>query len=209
MSRVSSISESFRRRPVTSGEWLADAIRVIAALSVVVAAAGWGFVELAVFMLALLGTIVPRALGVRALLDVTTGLTCVVAAWSNVFSLYTTLIGWDKVIHGVLTGVIAALVVVISQRTAFLPPLAGHRVGHATVATVLGLGLGALWEIGEWAGHTFVDSAVFVGYVDTIGDLGADGAGALLAGLALPLLVEGGRHHDPERERMLEAVAGG
>jgi hypothetical protein len=42
--------------------------------------------------------------------------------------------------------------------------------------------------MGEWLGHNFVDSKIFVGYDDTIGDLAADGSGGLLVGLGLPWL---------------------
>lgn len=192
---MKTLGDSFLRRPATAGELTADAVRVLTLLSVVVATGGWGPVEFAVFALALLGTVVPRALGVPAGLDIATGVTCLVAAWSNVFDLYTTLIGWDKVVHAVLTGVLAALVVVIGQRSGLLAPLAGHRLGHTVLATLVGIGLGALWEIGEWAGHTFVDQSVFVGYVDTIGDLAYDAIGGLVAGLALPILLR--RRHDP------------
>jgi hypothetical protein len=186
---VRSTGDTFLRRPASAAAVVADVVRGIAVVSVAVATIGWGPVEFAVFMLSLLGALVPRALGIRAPLDIATGVTCVVAAWSNVFDLYTAVIGWDKVVHFALTAVVAALVVVVTRRTGFLPPVAGHRVGHAVVATLLGLGLGALWEMGEWAGHMFVDTGIFVDYVDTIGDLGADGLGALVAGLALPWLL--------------------
>jgi hypothetical protein len=186
---VRSTGDTFLRRPGSAAAVVADVVRAVAAVSVVAATIGWGPVEFAVFMLSLLGALVPRALGIGAPLDIATGVTCVVAAWSNVFGLYTTVLGWDKVVHFALTAVVAALVVVVTRRSGFLPPVTGHRLGHATVATLLGLGLGALWEMGEWAGHTFIDTGIFVHYVDTIGDLGADGLGALMAGLALPWLI--------------------
>jgi hypothetical protein len=41
-----------------------------------------------------------------------------------------------------------------------------------------------LWELVELVGHTYIDSTIFVGYTDTIGDLAAGGLGSLLAGFA-------------------------
>jgi hypothetical protein len=49
----------------------------------------------------------------------------------------------------------------------------------------LGLALSALWEVGEYVGHTYVDDAIFVTYADTVGDLVAGGLGSLAAGLWL------------------------
>ncbi|MEK8228690.1 hypothetical protein NKG05_25870 [Oerskovia sp. M15] len=65
-----------------------------------------------------------------------------------------------------------------------VPPLApapGRR-DHGDGARVL---LALLWETGEWAGATFVDESINVGYVDTLGDLAAGGIGSLLAGLVM------------------------
>jgi hypothetical protein len=42
-----------------------------------------------------------------------------------------------------------------------------------------------LWEVGEWVGHTYLDERIQVGYNDTMGDLVADGLGALVAGALL------------------------
>ncbi|WP_418606141.1 hypothetical protein [Georgenia sp. SUBG003] len=50
------------------------------------------------------------------------------------------------------------------------------------VALAVGLALAVVWELGEWAGHTYLDPAIFVSYDDTIGDLAAGGAGAAVAG---------------------------
>ncbi|WP_309069626.1 hypothetical protein [Microbacterium sp.] len=46
-----------------------------------------------------------------------------------------------------------------------------------------GLAISAAWEMIEWFGYTFVSDAIYVAYVDTIGDMAAGGLGALLAGV--------------------------
>lgn len=186
--RVSALSQTFLRRPATPGEVVADVVRLATILSVVVVTVSVGAVQFGVFMLALLGTLVPRALGVRASLDVLAGVSCLVAAWSNVFDLYTRVLGWDKVVHAVLTAALVALAVEIGRLAGVLSE-AAPRGGLIVAATLIGLGLGGIWEALEWAGHTFVDPGVVVGYVDTIGDLGADGVGGLVAGFTLPFLI--------------------
>ena len=67
---------------------------------------------------------------------------------------------------------------------------------YAAATVAIGLAAGVLWEIGEWWGHHVVDDAIFVTYDDTIGDLAAGGAGALVAGIALPVLTARRRLHD-------------
>jgi hypothetical protein len=195
------LAETFLRRPHGVLEYVADAVRVVAALSVVVVGVGWGVVEIAVLMLALLGTLVPRMLGLRATFDLMVGVAALGAAWSSVFELYTRITGYDTVVHFVLNGLLAAVFVVLAHRAGWVvSPDHGDgrggagrsaRVGSVLVTVAFGLAAGTLWEMGEWAGHTLVDSAIFVGYDDTIGDLAAGGLGSLLAGLALPFLVGG------------------
>jgi len=197
---MSTVAEAFLRRPHGTLEYVADAVRVVAALSVVVVGVGWGVVEIAVLMLALLGTLVPRMLGLRASVDLMVGVAVLGAAWSSVFELYTRVAGYDTVVHFVLNGLLAAVVVVLARRAGWVvsPDDAGRggagrsaRVGSVVLTVAFGLAAGTLWEMGEWAGHTLVDSAIFVGYDDTIGDLAAGGLGSLLAGLAMPFVVGG------------------
>ncbi|ROS52554.1 hypothetical protein EDF50_1019 [Frigoribacterium sp. PhB24] len=199
---MTTLAETFLRRPYGLLEYVADAVRVVAALSVVVVGVGWGVVEIAVLMLALLGTLVPRMLGLRATFDLMVGVAALGAAWSSVFELYTRVAGYDTVVHFVLNGLLAAVFVVLARRAGWIVSLdrdrdgrggAGRsaRVGSVLLTVAFGLAAGTLWEMGEWAGHTLIDSAIFVGYDDTIGDLAAGGLGSLLAGLGLPFLVGG------------------
>ena len=196
---MSTLATTFLRRPHGALEYVADAVRVLAAASVVVVGIGWGVVEIAVLMLALLGTLVPRMLGLRASVDLMVGLAVSIAAWSSVFELYTRVPGYDTAVHFVLNGLLAAVVVVLAQRAGWIAGLptgrggAGRsaRIGSAVLTVAFGLAAGTLWEMGEWTGHTLIDSAIFVGYDDTIGDLAAGGLGSLLAGLAMPFVVGG------------------
>jgi hypothetical protein len=51
------------------------------------------------------------------------------------------------------------------------------------VATIAGLALNAVCETVGWFGHRFLTDSIFVTYDDTIGDMAAGGAGALVAGI--------------------------
>jgi hypothetical protein len=184
-------TETFLRRPDGSDEIVADALRGLGVLSVVIGGIHWGFVEVAVFALTLLGMLVPRFLGLRPGFDIAVGGTLLVAAWSGVFELYTRVAWLDVLIHFSANGLLAALIFVVAVRAgvvADVEPGTPSLLRSALLTTVFGLAAGVLWEMGEWAGHTLIDPAIFVGYNDTIGDLAVGGLGSLLAGLGIRLL---------------------
>lgn len=192
--------ETFLRPTRGAHEFTADAIRVLGALSIVAGGVGWGFVEIAVFALTLLGMLIPRFLGVRPGFDIAIGITLLVAAWCGVFELYTTVDGLDIVVHFVANAMIAALAFAVAVRCAVVPAVGAGRadlVRSAVLTTTFGLAAGVLWEIGEWAGHTFIDSAIFVDYTDTIGDLSVGGLGSLVAGLMIRWLTANSRSTEP------------
>jgi hypothetical protein len=180
------VIETFLRPPRGVGEIVADSVRVLGLLGVVVAAVGWGGVELAVTALALVGLVLPRFLGARPALDIGFGVCVLVAAWSSVLSLYTTAPAWDIPVHFFTNGYAAAVAWVLLVRLGVLEPAAGAAAAVPTVA--LGVTAGVLWEFGEWAGHTFLDRSIFVAYDDTIGDLAVGAAGSVVAGLAIGFL---------------------
>ncbi|MFS0728717.1 hypothetical protein ABC270_01405 [Curtobacterium sp. 1P10AnD] len=190
---LGSLGPTFLRPPRGAG-WAADVVRVFVALSVPVAAIGWGAIDLAVAMLALFGAVVPRMLGLRPAVDVAVVVSSSVAAWSSTLDWYTTVPGWDKAVHVVLVGLLGILLCLIAYDLGVL-----HDVRTLPVAALVvvcgaaGLAIGAVWEMGEWVGHTFLDATIFVGYDDTIGDLLADLVGALGGGALLRWAASGRR----------------
>jgi hypothetical protein len=168
---------------------VADVVRALTLVSLVVATIGWGGTAFPVMALSLFGVVLPRMLGLRQAFDLAVCLLVLLAGWSSVLEWYTSVFLWDKFVHVVLTGLLAALLAVVAADLRLVPhaPDAG-RVSVALLVFCAGLAIGAVWEMCEWLGHNYVDSAIYVGYDDTIGDLAADGAGGLLAGFALPWL---------------------
>ncbi|OIH95662.1 hypothetical protein [Curtobacterium sp. MCBA15_001] len=179
---VATAGPTFLRRP-RGAELVADALRVLTLVSIPVVAVGWGPIAFAVMALTLLGVVVPRILGLRPAFDTALCLLALVAGWSSVLEWYTTVFLWDKLVHFLLIGALSILVVVIGSDVRALPDV--RRMPLATVvvlAGTAGLAIGGVWEMCEWVGHTYLDSSIFVGYDDTIGDLAADTAGAVAAG---------------------------
>lgn len=180
------MKEDFLRPPHGIAEYTADALRVIGVLSVIAAAIWSTPTDAGILALALPALMIPRALGVRAGLDIAVGAVVLVAAASNVFDLYRTVPGWDLVVHFVCTGVIAAIGFIVLGRCGVVPSQDTAEFRKRTaivVCTVLGLAVSAIWEMIEWAGRTFVTSEIFVTYQDTIGDMAVGGLGALCAGI--------------------------
>ena len=175
--------ETFLRAPRGPAELAADGVRVVGVLCIIVALIGWSPLDVAVFALAMLGLVIPRFLGVRPALDAAYGVAVLVAAWSGLLNLYESIEYWDLLIHFVLNGLAASVIYVLAMRCGVIPERAPYR-SIVTLTTVFGLAAGVVWEIAEWAGHTFVDETIFVGYTDTIADLTVGGFGALLAGFA-------------------------
>ncbi|MCR2783901.1 MULTISPECIES: DUF2238 domain-containing protein [unclassified Microbacterium] len=176
--------ENFLRRPRGVAEWTADALRVVALLSVVAAAIWSTATDAGILSLALPALLVPRFLGVRAGPDIAYCATVLVAAWSNVLDLYRTIPGWDLVAHFVCTGLIAVVAYLALARfsivTAPRDPAFRARTAFVLV-TVLGLAASAVWEMIEWFGYAFITDAIFVTYQDTIGDMAIGSLGAALA----------------------------
>ena len=167
---------------------MADIVRVAACVSVVAVGLSGDLLGTAVLALALLGAVVPRFLGVRPALDLAFATAVLVAAWSSIFDLYTAVAGWDDIVHFFTNGATAALLFVLLARLRIAPSPQDPSVSTASLVVLtvaFGLSTGVLWEIAEWAGHTYIDPSIFVEYNDTIGDLVVDGLGALAAGVGL------------------------
>ncbi|RZI96028.1 MAG: hypothetical protein EOO67_01325 [Microbacterium sp.] len=178
--------DNFLRPPRTVGLLVADGVRAIALLSVIVVAVWWTAVDVAVLALALPATLAARFLGIRGGIDAALGAAVLLAAWSSVLDLYERIAWWDVLVHFVCTGALAMLAYVALDRARVLREPREARLWTVLVLTVaLGLALSAVWEIAEWLGHTFVSQDIYVAYGDTIGDMAAGGAGAAVGGLVL------------------------
>ncbi|MBG0740340.1 hypothetical protein IV500_13215 [Paeniglutamicibacter antarcticus] len=175
------------RRPV---EVAADVLRGAGALSVVLAAVFFDLRDAGIIAFALPGLFFPRFLGMKPWADIVFESTVLVAAWSNVFDLYTRISWWDLVVHFMCTGVLSAGVYLLLAQLRFVPAPA-PRSGASTMitgivfTTTFGLAMSALWEMIEWFGREYISDRIYTAYDDTIGDMALGGLGALGAGFAI------------------------
>ena len=179
---IAALYANLKRPPRTATEWIADAVRAIAIVGVLVAAFALPATDTAVLSMTLPAVMLSRMLGLRSGLDLAVCLTVIVAAGSNVIDLYRAWTGWDLLVHAVCTGVLAAVALVVLDDTRVIVPTGARRT-PIVVATTAGLALSAVWEMVEWFGYRFITDSIFVTYDDTIGDMVAGGLGALVAGV--------------------------
>jgi hypothetical protein len=192
---------TFLRRP-EGAELVADGLRILGAVSIVLAGIGWGLLAALTVSLAVFASLFPRLLGVRPSVDVAFGVAVLVSAWSSVLEIYLSTRWWDIPTHLLTNGLAAALLYILLTRTGVIADAAGLRhpaVSAVLLTTSLGLSLGVVWEVAEWFGHTFVDETIYVGYSDSIGDLVVGGGGALLAGCSMRFLAGDSRFVDEPR----------
>lgn len=173
------------RPPRGLTETVADLIRIGGVLSFFVALAFFELTEAAVIAFTLPGMLIARFLGMTPIPDAILTTSLIIAAWSNVFELYTSIAWWDMVIHFICAGGLAVAAYVYLARIGAVPPPGTHRVAAIALTTSLGLSLGVLWEVVEWVGFTYVTSQIYVTYEDTISDLVVGGLGALVCGVAV------------------------
>jgi hypothetical protein len=183
-------------RDLVLGEWTPvvrdplDLLRgVFVVGAVVLAAAGSsGALPLAVAAAAVVGV---RFLDLPRPFDLAFILAMALTGWGEALRLYDRFGYYDVFVHFLVPLFGAPCVYIALARLDTLPDPADatgskrHLTGIFVVTLALGLAIGAVWEILEWSSDQTLGSHLSLGEQDTIGDLVADGAGALGGGLFL------------------------
>ena len=182
-------------RTLVLGDWspvVRDPIDVVRATFLVGAAAfaltGRG--GAAALALAGIFTWLIRPLNLPRVYDASVVAALGLAAWGEALRAYDAFPAFDIVTHLLVPMLGAPVVYIALARAEVVPDPASetrvpHYVGIFVVTLALGLALGALWEILEFAADEVVGSQLSLGNRDTIGDLVADGAGALVGAALL------------------------
>lgn len=178
--------ENFLRPPQGLLGVLADVLRALGVLGVVLAVMLFDLTDAGILAFALMGVFAPRFIGLRPAADVLTSVSLLIAAWSNVLDVYTAVPWWDVPMHILCTAVLAAGAhVFLVQRDVLPRPGLPSRTASVAMTLTIGLALSALWELVEWVGFVYITSDIYVTYHDTIGDIAAGGTGSLLGGCAV------------------------
>ena len=188
------VFDTLTRLPSTPAQTAADVVRALGLISFVVASLVAGGTAFPLFALIVLGQLLPRYLALQPTLDITIGVVLLTAGWSNPLDLYRMIPYWDLVMHFAANGLIAVVAYLLFVRLAVSGVRSSDALGSRLpivagilLTTTFGMAAGVVWEIGEWFGHTFIDTSIVVEYTDTIGDLAAGALGSLVAGGLLAL----------------------
>ncbi len=134
--------------------------------------------------------LVARAVNLPRLYDLCFVLAMALTGWGEALRLYDALPWYDNLVHFLVPMLGAPVVYVAMARLDVLPDPKDethgrHYVGIFVVTLSFGLAIGAVWEIVEWSSDRVLGSHLSLGNADTIGDLVADGLGALVGALLL------------------------
>ena len=166
---------------------VADALRVVALLSIVVAGLLYSWTDALDFVVVSAVLWVPRIAGLPRPVDLAIGVTWLVAGWADVAHWYLTHPWVDIPIHGTTPGASAAAVYLLLVRVQLVPELSERHVRRRALVLLtfaLGATLAVLWEFYEWVRYHGAGPPL-VGYNDTILDLLMGCISSLLAGVVL------------------------
>lgn len=105
-------------------------------------------------------------------------------AWGEALHAYDSITWFDNVVHFTVPLLGAPVVYIVLARLDVVPDPRDethvrHYVGMFIITLALGLAIGAIWEMVEYLSDETLGSSLQLGNADTVGDLVADGLGAL------------------------------
>jgi hypothetical protein len=172
--------------------WIRDPIDVLR-LTFPVGVAGYALAGDAkgagVLAVAALAVLAARLVNLPRVYDLSFVLTMLLTGWGEATGLYDRIPWYDNLVHFLVPLLGAPVVYIALARLDVLPDPRDethgrHYVGIFVVTLALGLAIGAVWEIVEYFSDRMLGSQLSLGNADTVGDLVADGLGAV-AGAAL------------------------
>lgn len=169
---------------VRQGRWRwPDVARLLVAALVPLVWVVYGVPAAAAMFLALGGAMAARFLDLPRRHDLACQVVLALSAWWAADGSYDRVRWLDLVAHAGSGAALALLVLRLLPQapTRGASPAAGERCRRVATTTLSVLALGVVWELGELAGHLWLDPAIHVTYADSLSDLVADGAGALVA----------------------------
>ena len=190
--------------------WLGDWSRVIRdpldvyRILFIVAVIGWGVSGRPVT--ALIGAcgvlLLARAVSLPRFYDFSLIIVMILLTWGEVLGLYDSISFYDNIVHTTVPFLVTGLIYVLFVRLGVMPELRelnqGHRrIGFFLTTLMLGMAIGAAWEITEWTLDSTTGSHLVISTTDTATDLIFDSVGA--AGSALVLVLWSLGNHSLKR----------
>jgi hypothetical protein len=131
-----------------------------------------------------------RAAELPRMYDLAYTVAMILTGWGEALGLYDLWEPYDNVVHFVVPMLCCQVAYIVLARMEVLPDMREdfaprHYTGIFTIAFALGVAIGGLWEIVEWASDGVLGSNLSMGNDDTVGDLISDSLGAAAGGLLL------------------------
>ena len=130
-----------------------------------------------------------RLVDLPRLFDLALILAMVLTMWGEALGLYDEWASYDRYVHTLVPLMTSQVLYVGLARLEVLPDLKedllpNHLWGVFVVTAALGIAVGGVWEVFEYASDGIFGSQLSLGNADTVGDLIADSAGSFVgAGL--------------------------
>jgi len=134
--------------------------------------------------------LVARAIDLPRLYDLGFTVAMILTGWGEALGLYDAWKPYDNVVHFVVPMLCSQVAYIALARIEVLPDMREEFVprryaGIFTVTFALGVAIGGVWEIFEWASDGLLGSNLSMGNDDTVGDLISDTLGAATGGALL------------------------
>jgi hypothetical protein len=134
--------------------------------------------------------LVARAIDLPRLYDLGFTVAMIFTGWGEALGLYDAWKPYDNVVHFIVPMLTSQVAYIALARIEVLPDLREefaprHYLGLFVVTFALGVAIGGVWEIFEWASDAVFGSNLSMSNDDTVGDLVSDTLGALVGGALL------------------------
>ena len=141
-------------------------------------------------VVASVAVLLARAAQLPRLYDLAVIVAMAFTGWGEALGLYDAISWYDNVVHFVVPLLTSQVLYLCLARLEVLPDLREetlprHHLGIFVVTFALGVAVGGLWEIFEYASDSLFGSELQLGNADTVGDLIADSLGSLCGALLL------------------------
>jgi hypothetical protein len=134
--------------------------------------------------IATVAVLLARAAQLPRLYDLAVIVAMAFTGWGEALGLYDSISWYDNVVHFAVPLLTSQVLYLCLARIEVLPDLRQetlprHHLGIFVVTFALGVAVGGLWEILEYASDNLLGSELQLGNDDTVGDLIADALGSL------------------------------
>jgi hypothetical protein len=134
--------------------------------------------------------LVARAIDLPRLYDLGFTIAMIFTGWGEALGLYDAWPAYDNIVHFVVPMLTSQVAYIALARIEVLPDLREdfaprHYLGIFVITFSLGVAIGGVWEIFEWASDYVFGSNLSMGNDDTVSDLVSDTLGSLAGGALL------------------------